>query len=110
MRTIKVEDAPGALRKLEHILGFGLHGYVPGTVALRPGHHLNTDALRAYLATALNIHTSTLHIREFGHGQSNPTFYVGTDGGERLVLRKKPPGKLLKVRAVHQPPAPVHAP
>ena len=29
------------------------------------------------------------------HGESNPTFLLVTDGGQRFVLRKKPPGKLL---------------
>jgi acyl-CoA dehydrogenase family protein 10 len=35
-------------------------------------------------------------VREFGHGQSNPTFFLGNGRpGEGLVLRKKPPGKLV---------------
>uniref|UniRef100_A0A914CLP6 Acyl-CoA dehydrogenase family member 11 n=1 Tax=Acrobeloides nanus TaxID=290746 RepID=A0A914CLP6_9BILA len=32
--------------------------------------------------------------RKFGHGQSNPTFYLKL-GGKEFVLRKKPSGKLL---------------
>ena len=35
----------------------------------------------------------------FRSGQSNPTFYLKKDGCE-LVMRKKPPGKLL--RGAHQ--------
>lgn len=38
---------------------------------------------------------STLEIKQFTHGQSNPTFYVKYRNQE-YVLRKKPPGKLLK--------------
>lgn len=34
-------------------------------------------------------------LREFQHGQSNPTYYVRA-GGREMVLRKKPPGKLVK--------------
>lgn len=35
-------------------------------------------------------------VREFGHGQSNPTFFLGNGRpGEGLVLRKKPPGQLV---------------
>jgi aminoglycoside phosphotransferase (APT) family kinase protein len=63
---------------------------------MRSGHQLDTRVLAEYLDKTLNIKANRLQIREFGHGQSNPTYYVGTDGGERLVLRKKPPGKLLK--------------
>ena len=37
---------------------------------------------------------SALNIRQFKHGQSNPTYYVGYSGRD-MVLRKKPPGKLL---------------
>ena len=37
--------------------------------------------------------------RQFKGGQSNPTYWIGVEGGERgdleLVLRKKPPGDLL---------------
>lgn len=32
--------------------------------------------------------------REFSHGQSNPTFYLAR-GGRAIILRKKPPGKLV---------------
>jgi len=37
-----------------------------------------------------------IDVRQFGHGQSNPTYLV-TDGrtGARVVLRKQPPGRLL---------------
>jgi len=35
-------------------------------------------------------------IRQFSHGQSNPTYLVDLGPNKRkLVLRKKPPGKLL---------------
>ena len=33
-------------------------------------------------------------MKQFQHGQSNPTYLVQMDG-RKLVLRKKPPGKLL---------------
>jgi aminoglycoside phosphotransferase (APT) family kinase protein len=38
-------------------------------------------------------------VQQFGGGQSNPTFLL-TSGSNRFVLRKKPPGKLLK--SAHQ--------
>ncbi|KAH9305547.1 hypothetical protein KI387_009951, partial [Taxus chinensis] len=38
-------------------------------------------------------------VLQFGHGQSNPTFFLEAESYvlvKRYVLRKKPPGKLLK--------------
>ena len=35
-----------------------------------------------------------MRVKQFQHGQSNPTYLVQMDG-KSLVLRKKPPGKLL---------------
>ena len=35
-----------------------------------------------------------MKVKQFQHGQSNPTYLVQMDG-RKLVLRKKPPGKLL---------------
>ena len=51
---------------------------------------LNEENLKSYLAS-LGIQSSdgALTIREFKHGQSNPTYYVRY-GGRDLVLRKKP--------------------
>lgn len=38
-----------------------------------------------------------VEISQFAHGQSNPTYLLGLDGGaQKLVLRKQPPGKLLR--------------
>jgi aminoglycoside phosphotransferase (APT) family kinase protein len=34
-------------------------------------------------------------VRQFKHGQSNPTFLLADGSGTKYVLRKKPPGKLL---------------
>jgi aminoglycoside phosphotransferase (APT) family kinase protein len=36
-------------------------------------------------------------VHQFSHGQSNPTYLLelGGGNGRRLVLRKKPPGRLL---------------
>jgi aminoglycoside phosphotransferase (APT) family kinase protein len=40
----------------------------------------------------------TLQVKKFSHGQSNPT-YLLTLNSMKVVMRKKPPGKLL--RAAH---------
>ena len=36
----------------------------------------------------------TITLRQFQHGQSNPTYLIRS-GDRKIVLRKKPPGKLL---------------
>ena len=35
-------------------------------------------------------------IKQFNKGQSNPTYFIEDTAGDRWVLRKQPPGKLLK--------------
>lgn len=58
-------------------------------------HSLDLNQLNGYLAEfAPSIGTVTA-AEKFAGGQSNPTFKLVTDGGE-FVLRRQPPGKLLK--------------
>ena len=38
--------------------------------------------------------TGSMTLRQFQHGQSNPTYLIKS-GDRKIVLRKKPPGKLL---------------
>lgn len=56
---------------------------------------IDTQALAAWLATHVPDVTGPVTAEKFPGGQSNPTFLV-TAGDRRLVLRKKPPGTLLK--------------
>ena len=51
--------------------------------------------IREYLADRLPGFGTLGPITKFGSGQSNPTFHVVAEGGD-MVLRIKPPGKLLK--------------
>ena len=39
--------------------------------------------------------------RQFGYGQSNPTYQLEAVDGRKYVLRKKPPGKLVS-KTAHQ--------
>jgi aminoglycoside phosphotransferase (APT) family kinase protein len=75
---------------------------VPPTNARPPreAHRLDEAALGRWLAE--NVHGcagGTARVLQFKGGQSNPTYWVGVEGGEggdvELALRKKPPGKLL---------------
>lgn len=40
-----------------------------------------------------------MKIKQFSHGQSNPTYFLTDDNGKRYVLRKKPPGQLISKTA-----------
>jgi aminoglycoside phosphotransferase (APT) family kinase protein len=54
----------------------------------------DVDALAAYLKHRVDGFSGALEIEQFQGGQSNPTFRLSA-GGQRYVLRKKPPGQLL---------------
>ncbi|MDH5675131.1 MAG: phosphotransferase [Myxococcales bacterium] len=66
-----------------------------GLVDVREAHRFDEAALNAYLKANLEGHASITSVKQFEGGQSNPTYMLDCDG-RRLVLRKKPPGKLLK--------------
>jgi aminoglycoside phosphotransferase (APT) family kinase protein len=58
-------------------------------------HKFNEPGLARYLASkGLPGFAGGMQVQQFQGGQSNPTFAL-TAGGQRYVLRKKPPGKLL---------------
>ena len=57
--------------------------------------HLDTDAVEKYLTAHLPGFRGPLTAQKFGVGQSNPTFRLSSPSGD-LVLRRKPPGQLLK--------------
>jgi aminoglycoside phosphotransferase (APT) family kinase protein len=56
---------------------------------------LNTDALQAWAKTHLPALGGPITATKFSGGQSNPTYRLDTPSG-RFVLRRKPPGVLLK--------------
>jgi len=56
---------------------------------------LDEARLAAYLETCLPGFKGPLTARKFAGGQSNPTFLISYAGGE-CVLRRKPPGPVLK--------------
>jgi len=56
---------------------------------------LDIDAVSAYLVEHLEGFGGPLSVTKFATGQSNPTFRLDTPGAS-YVLRRKPPGALLK--------------
>jgi aminoglycoside phosphotransferase (APT) family kinase protein len=57
--------------------------------------HLDTDAVAAWLTDHMPGFRGPLTAEKFAQGQSNPTFRLVTPSA-RYVLRRKPPGVLLK--------------
>ena len=64
------------------------------TSEVRPTHRFDEARLTAYLRDRLPDATGALTVRQFGYGQSNPTFLLRFPNAE-YVLRKQPPGELL---------------
>ena len=64
--------------------------HVPGTSEVSPKLQLPMEALVRYLQERHGMGDSCEPtLRQFRHGQSNPTYYLAY-GGEEMVLRKKP--------------------
>ena len=57
--------------------------------------HLDCDSVEIYLSERLPGFRGPLTAEKFATGQSNPTFLLESPSG-RYVLRRKPPGELLK--------------
>ena len=73
--------------------------HIPQLTDVREAHRFDEAALSRYLSGALPGFSGGLRVMQFEGGQSNPT-YLLESGEERYVLRKKPPGVLL--RSAHQ--------
>ena len=70
------------------------HDAAPVLVEVREAHTFDAARLDAWLADQLDGFGAGLRVRQFEGGQSNPTYLVES-ASCRIVLRKKPPGKLL---------------
>src|SRR5579885_518396 len=66
-----------------------------GTMPVREQHRFDVVRLGAWIEANLPGARAPVTVAQFRGGQSNPTFLVETADGRRLVLRRKPPGKLL---------------
>ena len=72
---------------------------LPELTPVRPAHRIDEGALADYLEAHVPRLKGLLQLQQFEGGQSNPTYLLSV-GRERAVLRKKPPGQLLK--SAHQ--------
>ncbi|MEQ9562671.1 MAG: phosphotransferase family protein [Woeseiaceae bacterium] len=66
-----------------------------GSGAVRRGHELDAQRLQEYLADHVHGFTGPLEVKQFRGGQSNPTYLLRAASGQ-YVMRRKPPGNLLK--------------
>ncbi|AOR75478.1 phosphotransferase [Novosphingobium resinovorum] len=66
-----------------------------GTTAVREGYAFDEAALTAWLEANVEGFAGPLSVEQFKGGQSNPTYKLVTPS-RSYVLRRKPPGQLLK--------------
>ena len=66
-----------------------------GTRPVRDAHRFDVARLEAYMSSHVQGFNGPLSVTQFKGGQSNPTYRLETPSAS-YVLRRKPPGKLLK--------------
>ncbi|AOW24912.1 aminoglycoside phosphotransferase [Sphingomonas melonis TY] len=66
-----------------------------GTTAVRDAHRFDEAALARWMTDHVDGFSGPLTVDQFKGGQSNPTYRLTTPGAA-YVLRRKPPGPLLK--------------
>ena len=66
-----------------------------GTTAVRDGFAFDEAALAAWMRDNVDGFAGPMRVEQFKGGQSNPTYKLATPG-KAYVLRRKPPGQLLK--------------
>ncbi len=71
-----------------------MHDEFIGTMPVQEKHRFDTASLERFMQRNVAGYRDPLEVEQFKGGQSNPTFLLRTPG-QRYVLRRKPPGKLL---------------
>jgi aminoglycoside phosphotransferase (APT) family kinase protein len=66
-----------------------------GTSDVREAHRFDEGALDSWMRANVRDYAGPLEVRQFKGGQSNPTYKLITPG-RSYVMRRKPPGMLLK--------------
>lgn len=66
-----------------------------GTTAVRDGFEIDAGRLHEWMQGNVDGYRGDLLIEQFRGGQSNPTYKLSA-GGNHYVLRRKPPGELLR--------------
>ena len=87
-------------RSLKRCFGSARTANASPVTEVRDGHKLNEKFLNEYLLSQKIISANIASIRQFSHGQSNPTYIMDVGVGNqcrKLVIRKQPSGKLYEV-------------
>jgi aminoglycoside phosphotransferase (APT) family kinase protein len=66
-----------------------------GTREVRVAHRFDVSRLADYMVSHVEGFRGPINVTQFKGGQSNPTYLVDAESG-KYVLRRKPPGNLLK--------------
>ena len=66
-----------------------------GTIPVQERHRFDVGRLQAFMEAEVEGFSGTLTAEEFAGGQSNPTYLLSA-GEAQYVMRRKPPGTLLK--------------
>ena len=66
-----------------------------GTIPVQEKHQFDISGLQYFMEKEVDGFSGTLIVEEFAGGQSNPTYLLHA-GDRRYVMRRKPPGTLLK--------------
>lgn len=56
---------------------------------------IDVASLERYISSNVPEIVIPIDVKQFGYGQSNPTYQLTDKNGKKYVMRKKPPGKLL---------------
>ncbi|OAA73362.1 Phosphotransferase enzyme family domain protein [Cordyceps fumosorosea ARSEF 2679] len=60
---------------------------------------IDQTALENYLRENVPEIATPIELKQFKHGQSNPTYQITAADGQRFVLRKRPPGQQISAQA-----------
>lgn len=66
-----------------------------GTILVQEKHRFDEAGLKSFMVENVAGFSGDLSVEEFAGGQSNPT-YLLSSGDKQYVMRRKPPGTLLK--------------
>jgi aminoglycoside phosphotransferase (APT) family kinase protein len=84
-------------------------GAAGDTIQVKDAHRFDEARLEEYLRANVNGFEGPLTVRQFEGGQSNPTYFLTTPA-RNYVLRRKPPGQLMKsAHAVEREYRVIHA-
>jgi len=62
---------------------------------------IDIASLSRYIDKNVSVIKTPIDVKQFGYGQSNPTYQLTDRTGKKYVMRKKPPGQLLS-KTAHQ--------